>query len=72
MSRENLAKWILEKLLGSFIVSVIIIWGPLIGLNFSSFQGVYTMVVTGTSLASLLAYILVPRREKNNKIIEIK
>jgi len=62
MRRENVVKWLLEKLLGSLFVSVIIVWGPIMGLihNQLGFQIVYTIVALCTSLASLIAYFLVP------------
>ena len=62
MNRAGIVKWLLEKLLGSFFVSVIIVWGPVVGLAHSQlgFHIVYTIVALCTSLASLIAYILVP------------
>lgn len=62
MRRENIVKWLLEKLLGSLFVSIVIVWGPIIGLTHDKlgFHIVYTIVALSTSLASLIAYLLVP------------
>lgn len=58
MRRENFVKWLLEKLLGSLFVSVVIVWGPIIGLTPDKlgFLIVYTIVALCTSIAGLVAY----------------
>ncbi len=63
MSRSQIARWVLEKLLNSFFISAILIWGPFIGVNISSYgMGTTYTIITGISLAvSLLAYILIPQ-----------
>ena len=63
LSRSQIARWILEKLLNSFFISAILVWGGLVGVNMSSYgMGTTYTIITAISLAvSLLAYILVPK-----------
>jgi predicted transglutaminase-like protease len=63
LSRSQIARWILEKLLNSFFISAIIIWGPIIGINISNYgMGTTYTIITAISLVvSLLAYILIPK-----------
>ena len=62
MSRVKIARWLLEKLLGSFIVSAIFVWGHFVGINFSHYGigTVYTIVTSVTLMVSILVNILVP------------
>ena len=81
MSRSQVARWVLEKLLNSFFISAILIWGPFIGVNISSYgMGTTYTIITSISLAvSLLAYFLIPQdygvisgiRDKISKIIKL-
>ena len=59
----QIIKWLLEKLLGSFIISALIVWGPIFGLNLTKFGlgTVYTVVTAVTFTVSLIIYFLVPR-----------
>lgn len=52
----------LEKLLGSFIISVIFVWGPVVGINFSNYGigSVYTIVTSVSLSVSLAVYLLIP------------
>ena len=63
MSRENVARWLIEKLLASFVISAIIIYGPVIGFNIqkSGLGTTYTVVTSVTLLISILANVLVPQ-----------
>lgn len=63
MSREKVARWLIEKLLASFVISAIIIYGPIIGFNIqkSGLGTTYTVVTSVTLLISLIANILVPQ-----------
>lgn len=62
MSRVRFARWLLEKLLGSFIVSALFVYGPLLGLRVKEFGiGSVYASVTGVNVGVyLLVYILIP------------
>jgi hypothetical protein len=66
MIRYRVARWIFEKLFNSFIVSSMIVWGHIIGLNLSgmSMQEVYVVIVSANIIASIVAYIVIPRPSK--------
>jgi hypothetical protein len=63
MSRDKIARWIIEKLLASFVISAIIIYGPIIGFNIqkSGLGTTYTVVTSVTLLISLVANVLIPQ-----------
>jgi hypothetical protein len=63
MSRAKVARWLIDKLLASFVVSAIIVYGPIIGFNIQtrSLGTTYTVVTSVSILISLLSYILVPQ-----------
>ena len=63
MSRDNVARWLIEKLLASFVISAIIIYGPLIGFNIqkSGLGTTYTVVTSVTLLISIVANVLIPQ-----------
>lgn len=63
MSRSHIARWVLEKLLNSFVISAILIWGPIIGINISKYGmgTTYTIITSISLVVSLLAYILIPK-----------
>ena len=63
MSRDSVARWLLEKLLASFIISVIIIYGPMVGFNIqkSGMGTTYSIVASISILISILANILIPK-----------
>lgn len=63
MSRLGIIKWLLEKLLTSFVTSVIIYLGPRLGLNFQKigFGLIYTIITIATLVVSVVVYFLVPR-----------
>jgi uncharacterized membrane protein len=63
MSRDQLARWLIEKLLASFVISVIIIYGPIIGFNIqkSGLGTTYSVVTSVTLLISIVANILIPQ-----------
>jgi len=63
MSRDKIARWLIEKLLASFVISAIIIYGPIIGFNIQT-RGLgttYSVVTLVSILISLIANILVPQ-----------
>jgi hypothetical protein len=62
MTRDKIARWLIEKLLASFVISVIIIYGPLIGFNIqkSGLGTTYTVVTSISLLISLIANVLIP------------
>ena len=75
MNRDKIARWLIEKLLASFIISAIIIYGPIIGFNIQK-RGLgttYSVVTSVTLLISLIANILVPQdfgiKKKINNIL---
>ena len=76
MSRDNIARWIIEKLLASFIISAIIIYGPIIGFNIqkSGLGTTYTVVTSVTLLISLIANVLIPQdfgiKKRINEILK--
>lgn len=63
MSREDIARWLIEKLLGSFVISVVLIYGPIFGFNiFERGLGTtYATVTSVTLIISVLANILLPK-----------
>ena len=75
MNRDKVARWLIEKLLASFIISAIIIYGPIIGFNIqkSGLGTTYSVVTSVTLLISLIANILVPQdfgiKKKINNIL---
>jgi len=62
MSREQLVRWLLEKLLGSFVISGIIFWGPIMGINVTKYSlGTLYALITAISISiNLIVYLLVP------------
>lgn len=69
MIRYRVARWVFEKLFNSFIVSAMIVWGNIIGLNLSgmSMQEVYVVIVLANIIASIVAYIVIPKPNKQIK-----
>jgi len=63
MSRDEIARWLLEKLLASFVISAIIIYGPIFGFNIqkSGLGTTYSIVTSIALLISLLVNILIPK-----------
>ena len=62
-NRVVFARWLLEKLLGSFLISALVLYGSVLGfqLSQSSFQSVYLAVTFLSVLAYLVSVFLVPR-----------
>ena len=71
LSRMNIVKWLLEKLLTSFVTSVIIYFGPMLGLNFQKigFGYVYTLITLSTFVVSVMIYLLIPKDQKTPESI---
>ena len=75
MNRTQIIRWMLEKLLGSFVISAIVIWGPVLGMNLSGYGiGTVYTIITGVSLlVSVIVFLLVPAdfklREKINTLL---
>lgn len=63
MSRDSVARWLLEKLLASFIISAVIIYGPVVGFNIqkTGMGTTYSIVASISLLISILANILIPK-----------
>ena len=66
LSRLRIIKWLLDKLLTSLVTSVIIYFGPYIGLNFNKlgFGYLYTIITITTLFVSIVVYFLVPKESK--------
>jgi hypothetical protein len=75
MNRTQVIRWLLEKLLGSFVISALVIWGPVLGMNLSGYGiGTVYTIITGVSLmVNILVFLLVPAdlklREKLNTLL---
>ena len=63
MDRSDVARWLLEKLLGSFVISGIFVWGPVIGIKINNYGigTVYSIVTSISLIISAIVYILVPK-----------
>ena len=63
MSRDSVARWLLEKLLASFIIAAIIVYGPVVGFNIqkSGMGTTYSIVASISLVISILANILIPK-----------
>ena len=70
LSRLQIIKWLLDKLLTSLVTSIIIYFGSFIGLNFQKlgFGYIYTIITVSTFVVSAVVYFLVPKEmlEKND------
>ncbi len=62
MNRSQIIRWLLEKLLGSFVISALVIWGPVLGMNLGGYGigTVYTIITSVSLLVSGIVYLLVP------------
>jgi hypothetical protein len=76
LDRARVARWLIEKLLTSYIISIIIIYGPIIGFNIqkSGLGTTYTVITSVTLMISIIANILVPQdfgfKERFNQIFK--
>ena len=63
ITRLRVTRWLLDKLLTSFVTSIIIYLGPIVGLNFHNigFAYIYTVITITTLLFSLVIYFLVQK-----------
>ena len=68
LSRLQIIKWLLDKLLTSLVTSIIIYLGPLIGLNFHKlgFGYIYTIITLATLFVSIVIYFLVPKESNSS------
>ena len=66
LSRLRIIKWLLDKLLTSLVTSIIIYFGPFLGLNFNKlgFGYIYTIITVATLFVSLVIYFLVPKESQ--------
>ena len=58
-----MARWLIDKLLASYLISLIIIYGPIIGFNMQN-RGLgvtYSVVTTISVLISFISNILIPQ-----------
>ena len=67
-NRVAFARWLLEKLLGSFLISALVLYGSVLGfqLSQSSFQSVYLAVTFLSVSAYLVSVFLVPRPRRGS------
>jgi hypothetical protein len=74
MNRIQILRWLLEKLLGSFLISAIILWGPIFGIEITGYSmgAVYTIITTVSVFVSMIVFILVPFDLKIRKRISIQ
>jgi hypothetical protein len=68
LSRMNVIKWLLEKLLTSFVTSIIIYFAPWFGVNLHKigFGYIYTITTIATYGVSIAVYFLVPKQLKTS------
>jgi len=66
LSRTNIIKWLLERLLSSFVTSVIIYLTPILGINLQNlgFGIIYTIITIVTFTVSIFVHFLVPREKE--------
>ena len=75
LTRLRIIRWLLDKLLTSFVTSIIIYLGPIFGLNFHKigFGYIYTVITIATLFVAIVIHFLVPQDDKqqnNNKTVE--
>jgi hypothetical protein len=79
LDRGKIARWLIDKLLASYLISLIIIYGPIFGFNVQS-RGLgvtYSVVTTISVLISILSNLLIPqdfgiKRRYDNFISRLK
>jgi hypothetical protein len=66
LTRLGITRWLLDKLLTSFVTSIVIYLGPLFGLNFHKigFGYIYTVITIATLLVSVVIHFLVPQEQQ--------
>ena len=72
LTRLRVTRWLLDKLLTSFVTSIIIYLGPIVGLNFHKigFGYIYTVITITTLLVSVVIHFLVPQENNEKKQLE--
>ena len=72
MNRTQILRWLLEKLLGSFLLSMLITWGPVLGFKLDGFNlgTVYTIITAVSVFVSVIVYLLVPFDLKIRKRVD--
>lgn len=67
--RVSFSRWLLDKLLGSFFISILIVYSSIFGLELeqSSFQIVYLFTSFLSILAYVLSIVLVPSQKEETK-----
>jgi hypothetical protein len=70
--RVKLAKWLFEKLLGSFLISTLISYGSFAGVRLQvfSFQSVYIVVTFLSVFSYVLSVFLIPSSKETRDIEE--
>ncbi len=66
VTRLRVTRWLLDKLLTTFVTSIIIYLCPIVGLNFHKigFGYIYTVITVATLFVSVVIYFLVPQENK--------
>ncbi len=68
--RVKIAKWLFEKLLGSALISGVIVYGAILNVNLvgMSFQMVYSLITGLSVVAYVLSVVLIPKERTGEKI----
>ena len=68
--RVKMAKWLLEKLLGSALISGVIVYGAVLNVNLvdMSFQMVYSLITGLSVVAYVLSVVLIPKEGAGKRI----
>ncbi len=66
LTRLRITRWLLDKLLTSFVTSIVIYLGPFFGLNFHKigFGYIYTVITIATLFVSVVIHFLVPQEQQ--------
>ena len=68
--RVKMAKWLFEKLLGSALISGVIVYGAILNVNLvgMSFQVVYSLITGLSVVAYVLSVVLIPKERTGEEI----
>lgn len=68
--RVKMARWLLEKLLASALISSVIVYGTVLSVNLAgmNFQMVYSLITGLSVVAYVLSVVLIPKEGQEKKI----
>lgn len=77
MNRISIARWVLSKLLGAYLIYILLFWlSPRFQIDWTKmiFYEIYGWLVGIISLASLISYVLLPppKVPEEKKTVEVK